>query len=346
MLMMYPIIMDTDFNRLAVIDDYISFIWTTRYYTSGDFELCVDVDSINVDTLKMNYYVCRDDDENVGIIEDIVIQRDDDGHEMLIAKGRFLASILSRRIIATQTTLSGSLAVGIRKLLNENIVSPTDTDRKIDNFVLSIPNIPVGFGAQYTGKNLMDVISDICQIYGYGFKVTLNASHQFVFTLFIGKNRTYDQTQYPWVIFSDEYDNLLSSEYEENFQNMTNAVLVAGEGEGSERKTAWATNAGATGLARRETFSDQRNIRQETMSDTNYLNVLRQAGKEKLVGFAVAFTGRVYFDGIKYREDVNIGDQCVIENKRWGIYTNSRLVEVIESVNEAGEYEIVPTFGI
>lgn len=344
--MMLPIIMNTNFERLAVIDDYISFIWTTRYYTVGDFELCVDVDSRNIDTIKMNYYVCRDDDENVGIIEDIVIQRDDDGHEMLIAKGRFLASILGRRIIAAQTTLTGTLTAGIRRLLNENIVSPTDADRKIDNFVMSIPNVQVGFGAQYTGKNLLDVISGICQIYGYGFKVTLNASHQFVFTLFIGKNRTYNQTANPWVIFSDEYDNLLSSEYEENFETMTNAVLVAGEGEGSERKTAWATNTGATGLARRETYFDQRNIRQEAMSDTNYTNVLKQAGKEKLAGFDVAFTGRVYFDGIQYRKDVNIGDLCVIENKRWGIYTNSRLVEVIESVNEAGEYEIVPTFGI
>lgn len=344
--MMLPVIMNTAFERLAVIDDFISFIWTTRYYTAGDFELCVDVDSKNIDTIKMNYYVCRDDDENMGIIEDIVIQRDDDGHEMLIAKGRFLASILGRRIIAQQTTLAGTLTAGIRKLLNENIVSPTDSDRKIDNFVLSIPNVQVGFGAQYTGKNLMDVISDICQIYGFGFKVTLNANKQFVFTMYSGINRTYDQTRNPWVIFSDEYDNLLSSEYEENFQTMTNAVLVAGEGEGSERKTAWATNAGATGLNRRETYTDQRNIRQETMSDTNYLNVLRQAGKEKLVGFDVAFTGRVYFDGIKYRDDVNIGDLCVIENKRWGLYTNSRLVEVIESVNEAGEYEIVPSFGI
>lgn len=344
--MMLPIIMNTAFERLAVIDDYISFIWTTRYYTTGDFELCVDVDSRNIDTIKMDYYVCRDDDENVGIIETITIERNEDGQEMLIAKGRFLASILGRRIIAQQTTLAGTLTVGIRKLLNENIVNPTDTDRKIDNFVLSIPNVQIGFGAQYTGKNLMDVISDICQIYGYGFKVTLNSNHQFVFALYSGVNRTYNQTRNPWVIFSDEYDNLLSSEYEENFQTMTNAVLVAGEGEGSERKTAWATNTGATGLNRRETYYDQRNIRQETMSDTNYTNVLRQAGKEKLVGFDVAFTGRVYFDGIEYRKDVKVGDLCVIENKRWGLYTNSRLVEVIESVNEAGEYEIVPSFGI
>ena len=29
------------FKKLAVIDDYISFIWTSRFYAVGDFELCV-----------------------------------------------------------------------------------------------------------------------------------------------------------------------------------------------------------------------------------------------------------------------------------------------------------------
>ena len=59
-----------------------------------------------------------------------------------------------------------------------------------------------------------------------------------------------------------------------------------------------------------------------------------------------AFTGTVYFENVKYKEDVNVGDMCVIENSRWGIYMTSRLVEVIESVAESGEYSIVPTFGV
>ena len=68
--------------------------------------------------------------------------------------------------------------------------------------------------------------------------------------------------------------------------------------------------------------------------------------KESLTTITTAFTGTVYFGNLQWKLDVNIGDICVIENKRWGIYINSRLVEVIESMNEAGEYSIVPTFGI
>ena len=52
------------------------------------------------------------------------------------------------------------------------------------------------------------------------------------------------------------------------------------------------------------------------------------------------------FTNVKYREDVNVGDIVTIKNTKWGIHINSRLVEVIESVNESGAYSITPSFGI
>lgn len=342
-----PVVMNDQFERLAVIDDYISFIWTTRYYSAGDFELCVDVNAKNMSLFVKDYYVVRDDDDNVGIIEDIVIQRDDDGNEMLIVTGRFLASILGRRIIAAQTTVSGKISACISTLINENVISPSVADRTIPNFVLGTYDTSQTMRAQYTGKNLLDTISGICETYGIGFKVTLNASNQFVFTLYEGVDRTYDQSENPWVIFSDKYDNLLSSEYEENYRDVVTAVLVAGEGEGEDRKTAWVTN-GDTGLARHEAYKDQRQIQSDDgeISDAEYTELLQESGKESLTQYTTAFTGTVYFDNITYKEDVDVGDMCVIENSRWGIYLNSRLVEVIESVSESGEYSIVPTFGI
>ncbi len=342
-----PVIMDTSFNRLAVIDDYISLIWTTRYYATGDFELVVDVNPNTISMFRQDYYVVRDDDDNVGIIEHIQIQRNEDCQQILIVSGRFLDSILARRIIGQQTTVSGSISTCINALITQNVISPDIADRAIDNFTLGSYNISHQMRAQYTGKNLLETISDICETYGIGYKVTLNALHQFVFTLYEGADRTYDQNVNTWVIFSDKYDNLLSSEYEENYQEVINAVLVAGEGEGSDRKTLWVSD-GSTGLARRETYKDQRNLQSDggEITEEEYEALLAEAGEESLTKYIAAFTGTVYFDGIKYKEDVNIGDLCVIENANWGIYINSRLVEVIESVSETGEYSIVPTFGI
>ncbi len=344
---MLPIIMNTNFKRLAVVDDYISFIWTSRYYTAGDFELCVDVSETNVKLFVKDYYVMREDDENVGIIEDITIQRTEDGQEMLIAKGRFLSSILGRRIIAKQTVVSGKVSKCMEQLVDDNIISVTRPARIIPNFTINSKNIGDTMKAQFTGQNLLEALSKIGQTYGIGFKVTLNEDNEFVFTVYQGVDRTYDQNTRPWVIFSDTYDNLLSAEYEENYQDVVTAVLVAGEGEGLDRKTIWATD-GTSGLLRREIYSDQRNIRSDDgeITEEEYMELLQESGKENLTKYTTAFTGIVYFENISYKKDIKLGDICVIENSRWGLSVNSRLVEVIESVNEAGDYSILPTFGI
>ena len=217
-----PVIMNTSFERLAVIDDYISFIWTSRFNTCGDFELCVDASKNNTGLFVKDYYVVRDDDENVGIIEDIKIQQTEDNQEMMIISGRFLACLLDRRIIGQQTTVTGTVSDCINTLINENIISPTIAARKINNFVLGAYAGGSSMQAQYTGKNLLDTISDLCETYDLGFKVTLNESNQFVFQLYQGVDHTYDQTELPYVIFSDKYDNLLSSIYEEKYSNYNN----------------------------------------------------------------------------------------------------------------------------
>ena len=342
-----PVIMDDNFTRLAVIDDYISFIWTARYYEPGDFELVLPADPKYMGIISQDYYVARDDDEDVGIIETIRIERDEDLRQILIVSGRFLSSILGRRIIATQTCLYGKISDCVAQLINDNIISPVIADREIQDFVLGSMSVTGTMQAQYTGKNLLDTISDICVNYGLGMKVTLDSYNRFVFDLYKGTDRTYYQSVNPWVVFSDKYDNLLSSVYEENYRTMVDAVLVAGEGEGVDRRTLWVSR-GLTGLDRHEAYKDQRQIRSNNgdISDNDYDDMLQEAGEEALTEYTTAFTGTVYFDNIQYKTDVNLGDLCVIENSVWGIYINARLVEVIESVSETGEHTILPTFGI
>lgn len=341
-----PVVMTDQFIRIAVIDDYSSFIWSSRYYTTGDFQLIVDATPEYMSLFKEQYYIVRDDDENVGIIENIFVERTEDGNDRLIIKGRFIDSVIGRRVIAEQTTVSGKISDCIEQLLDENIINPSNAARQIDNFVIDSYEVATAFQAQYTGKNLLETISAICETYGIGYKVTLNADHEFVFKLYEGVDRTYDQNVNDWVIFSDTYDNLISSEYEENYQKVVTSVLVAGEGEGLDRKTAWVGDD-KTGLERYEVYKDQRNIRSNDgeIPEEEYIELLKEAGKESLTKYTTAFTGKVYFENIKYKTDIGLGDLCVIQNDNWGIYINSRLVEVIESVDETGAYTITPTFG-
>lgn len=352
---MIPIIMNKDFERIALCEDFSSFIWTSRYYSVGDFEIVVPADQDHIDLFQPGYYICRDDDINVGIIEDFSFSVDEDQHEQMIVTGRFLSCILGRRIIYPVVKCTGTVSEGVKKLIDTCIINPDLSFRAISNFTVQDTNFTEELKTQYTGKNLLETIEEICQSTGIGFNTVLEDGN-FVFYLYKGTDRSYAQSENPWVVFSDEYDNLVSASYERNSSSQITDVLTAGSGEGENRVSAWSNLIGyKSGLDRYEAYNDQRNVQAEYPEDATeeeigqaigeYINDLRELGREQQTVITEALEGEVYFDNISYRTDVNIGDMVVIENKRWGVSINSRLIEVIESVDESGAYQIVPTFG-
>lgn len=346
---MIPTILNQNFIKLGLIDDYKSFIWTSRYYEPGDFELTVGVSKLNVSLIQAHNYVSRSDSDEIGIIEKIRMEVREDNEQFIVASGRFLSCILGRRIIAEQTQLNGGLSNCIYQLINDAIISPAADERKISNFILgNFSNNTIKLSMQFTGDNLLTAISKIAEEVGIGFKVLLNSSNQFVFQLFNGTDRSYDQNTNPHVVFSTEYDNLLSSIYEENQSVIVTDVLVAGEGEGALRKKIWAFNQTNSGLMRFEKFDDARNLstNEGEISLSDYYNQLKEQGLAEISNYTTAFQGEVDFTNVKFNQDLFIGDICSIEEKSLGLYINTRLVEVIESIGESGKYIAIPTFGI
>ena len=343
---MTPIILSADFTRIAEIDDFISFIWTTRYYTCGDFELCADIS--RADILVIGNYVQRKNDDHLGIIETIKYQMDEERKEMIIASGRFLPSILARRVISTQTQISGLVAECIKALIDENAIAPTVTARQIPGltFTSSVTSTEE-MDAQYTGKNLLDTVSSICETYGIGFDCTLGDNNDFDFLIYEGVDRSYNQSENPYVIFSDQYDNLLTSEYDEDFSAYVTDVLVGGEGEGINRTMIWSAKDTQSGLNRYESFLDASSAvsNDSIITQETYEAQLEGLGLEQVTEYTTAFSGEVDFTGVELGKDINVGDICSVENTRWGIFINTRLVEAIESVSEDGTYSAVPTFG-
>ena len=55
----FPIIANKDMEKLGVLDDFSSFIWTTRYYNAGDFELTIGVSDRAMEWLKIGNYVMQ-----------------------------------------------------------------------------------------------------------------------------------------------------------------------------------------------------------------------------------------------------------------------------------------------
>lgn len=338
-------VLNTDFQVVDILDDYTSLIWADRYQRYGDFEIYAPFSQSLYNKVKQNYYLVNDQTDHIMIVEGLEIDTNSETGAHYRITGRSLESILERRIVWTQTSVSGNLQTAIRKLINESIISPSISARRISNFVFENSTDPritsLTIDTQYTGDNIYDIISTLCETNDIGFKITLNDNNQFVFKLYSGDDRSYAQNANPYVVFSPSFENIINTNYIDNLEPWKNVTLVAGEDSGQQRVTE--TVGSASGLTRRELYTDARDIQSEKVAD--FRTALRQRGLEKLaeVTKMIGFEGQV--DAIRmfvYGRDFFMGDIVQIVNE-YGIQGSARVTEFIYSNNETG-YEQYPTF--
>ena len=285
-------VLNKSFQTISVIENYESFLWTDRYNLPGDFELQTYPSVENLSVYQKDYYIISPESDHVMIIEGLEIQTDSESGNRLLVTGRSLESILDRRIVWNQTSINGSLQDGIKKILNENIISPSIANRKVSNFIFRNSTdtkvTSLRIEAQFTGDNILEILEEICELYSIGFKITLE-NEKFVFQLYAGTDRSYDQTQNTYVIFSKNFENIINSNYLENNSTLKNAALVAGEDFAEDRKTVTIGNT--SGLERRELYVDARDIQSEKDSDQRIQYLVNIAIPSQTYGLTVVNAG-------------------------------------------------------
>lgn len=340
------------FNIIDVVATYESVIWNMQFFGDSEFELVVPGTPNNINRFAPGYYLVRNEDmsagefQNVMVIEGRQLDYDIDKGWVLTLSGRGLKSIIGRRVIWQQTNLNGTVESGIRQVITDNIISPADSNRQIANFILDTEQgYTDTFDVQLLGENIAEWLESITPQYGIGWDVYIK-NNQYVFTLKKGTDRTYEQNTVSPVVFSPEFDNLISSTYAYELQEYKNAALVGGEGEGTAQR--FATVGTATGLNRYEGFVDGSSVSSngEIITLDTYLNMLQDYGAEQLNGtaFVEKFEGQVIPNGLyNLNEDYFLGDLIQIENEN-GISAVSRITEIIYSEDENG-WALTPTFG-
>lgn len=344
-------VLNQKFEAIDIIDNYESLIWTDRYFEYGDFELYLPMQIHLLYSLQKDNYLYIKESEHLMIIEDFEITTDAEIGSRLAVSGRSLESILERRIVWGQKTYSGTIHAVIKKMITDAIISPSIAARKISNFKFQDSSDEAVNGTdievQFTGDNLYEAISLLCQTVRAGFKITLDSDNNFVFSLYSGQDRSYEQDTNPYVVFSPSFENIIDSRYLETNSNYRNVTLVAGEGEGSSRKTV--TVGKASGLSRREVFTDARDISSQTDDGTltakQYNSQLTARGNENLE----EYTASTEFEGkaettrmFQYGKDFFMGDIVQIANE-FGMEGRAYITSIIRSQSEEG-LEIYPTF--
>lgn len=251
-------VLNGDLERIGIVDSYTSLIWANRYNDDGDCELYVEANTNTLNLLRKGYYLVRDDDDMVCRIKKIELTTDIENGNYLTITGYDVKDVLGQRIIWSQMNVDGNVEDYIRELIMNSLVNPTLSARQIRNdsgkanfFLGDKQNFTEVISEQVTYKSLREKIQELCKKYGWGYKVITDIGN-FYFLLYKGTDRSDS------VIFSPQFENLISTKYEEDSSNLANVALVGGEGEGSER--ARNVSGYAEGLNRNEIFVDAKDI--------------------------------------------------------------------------------------
>lgn len=339
-------VLDANREQIGIIDDYKSLIWAKRYIQFGDCEIYVRACEEYFSLLRKGHYLYRDDDDMVCRIDKLELDTSAEDGNYLIATGNDCRSILNQRIIWEQINYSGTVENYIRTLIGRNMIFSTVPDRNIDFFRLGLTaGLTDTIDEQTTYTSLGEKVIELCNTYKYGSKVELGLDNSFVFSIYKGVDRSYNQDILDHVVFSPEFDNIVSSKYITDSNNIKNVALVAGEGEGVERKRSIVGSA--SGLSRYELYVDARDVSSqvEEGETIDYDAVLSTRGAEALAEYGIveSFEGEVEpHYSYKYGVDYCLGDIVQVVNE-YGVSSSVRITEVIETFDQDG-YSIIPTF--
>ena len=153
------------------------------------------------------------------------------------------------------------------------------------------------------------------------------------------------------IIFSLDFENLLSADYLKDVENFKNFALIGGEGEGLDRFFA-LYNDSASGYNRREVFVDALSINRKyedggetkTYTDSQYTKMLQGQAQTELKERIVTeeFSGELA--GGNYGIDFDIGDMVTVQDNRLGILADVRILQVDE-IQDISGYSVKINFG-
>lgn len=332
-------------------------------------------------------------DSEVGIIERIEITADPEEGRMIAASGRMAKSILDRRIIykpiydagdggtgyiwhCAPKTLSGNVDEAVARLVMENTTDYNLSEAFLrgsrtieamawldDDLKSKYPEtiaVDTATGAeeaekQVTYKNLLDYTDGLLEEYGLGARLELDRADMLLhYRVYKGVSRS--RSNHPEgepLIFSQEMDNLTSTEYVYDDSALKTTAFIGGEGEGTDRKCAFAYEW-IGGMARREVFVDASSITTQVEEGATppameeYRKQLEAQGQQTVSQSpseeTLSGTLDITNSAIEYRKDFAVGDVVTIEDKWLGLAKDVRILTVTEVQDQNG-YNIDMEYG-
>lgn len=336
------------YDKLFIIDQFESFIWSERYADAGDFELVVEPTQDMRARLKPGQVITHSGSERVMMIEERDISEDSDGGVKMFVKGRDLVAMLENRVIGPNTDwkswiISGTLGYAVGLLVSRICVLGTGIsirDKIFNMYVANTTRNTTEYDYAVKMQSLYTAVKDLCDIGKLGFGITLREeSPRLRFAVYEGVKRN------P-VVFSTSLDTLTEESYLTSIADYKNIAYV------------WAKNnirvvqvnspeviPNVEGLDRRVMHVDASDIEPSEFTTPEFTSLLEQRGREALSEhpFIDGLDGKVSNNNeFRYRSHYNLGDIVTLIG-RGGVHREVRVTEYIWSYDSAG-LTSYPTF--
>jgi len=355
-------ILDSLLRRSQIIDEFESLIWTERMRAFGDFKLKVTATPENRTRFATGSKLAMNLSYRVMMLETVEDVTDTEGRAYISITGRSLEATLLDRIARPTTddltetpkwVLTGTPGNIARQVFHDICVEGLLDPGDILPFVIEGTIFPADTIDEPTDvitveidlAYVYDVIKNLCESYGLGFRLVRNGdTSQLYWDVYMGGDRTTQQSTLPAVIFSPDLDNI------QNVRELTSTALYKNVAYvfspvGTEIVFPLDVDPDVEGFDRRPLF-----IKAEDITDTDpgiASAKMIQRGREELA-LHRNFRG---FDGeigqnsnYKYQTDYYLGDLTEIRNDI-GTTSTMQVIEQIFSSDAQGE-KSYPTLAV
>ena len=334
-------VLDKKFDILGVFSTYEGIVWNPKLHEPGIFKASFIFTEKMNNILHRGNLLYKTDEDEPGVITRKYLSLNKDGEETIRVEGYMAGRYLNRRIIWSKMVIRGTPEEAMRRMVQEQVISPNISERKIDCIELGELH---GYGGiiekQVTYDNLQEALTEISKLSELGYRLRLDYSRKkLVFEVYKGTDRTQGADE-P-CIFSRDFGNVHTQEYSEDESNYRNICLVGGPGEDQTR--ILRTVGSGSGLDRYEMFYNASGISDSDITTVQLNAQLDQKGREKLTAYYVAtsFQSKINSEKAMYFQ---LGDYVTCVDKRWNVKENKQVKEIIKGFSKT-EQSFVATFG-
>lgn len=352
---------DTTFEPVGQLDEYTSLMWPDAFVGKAMFQLWAPITDSNAEKLKPDRVIwCGG--ENAAIIKIVKETVNTGGEKEFNVKGWTLECLLLDKIVegVYNRSKKSYISTIMYDMVDKYAINPSNSKNKIP-YLVNATDDKLGKeidGYQKTGGSLYDVLYDNASSADIGFSVLFDPrGKKLVFEVREGVDRTQEQTENDPVVFSTALEDILSSSYYLNIEDVKNVAMVQGEEKNGVRTTVFVGDTSASGMARKVLYVDARDLQSETYDDdgnqitltaAQYQAVLTQRGMEKLAEHQKTETFEAQirqFGDIQYEFGVDYqkGDKVTVVDEQLGLSVSARITSVEEDFDD--EYALMLTFG-